>query len=767
MEAIYVDMHIHTSENANSINENYDVKKLKESIENYSGCSNFLISFTDHNTINKKAYLDAKSQNINLILGSEIHIKYRDEEKSYHCHIYFNSPIEEEVIDRLNKVLDNLYPNKLPQRDDNSIPDIQKIINEFDEYDFILLPHGAQRHGAFNYSIREGELLDTAINRSIYYNQFDGFSARSNNGLESTHAYFERLGISDFVNLLTGSDNYNPHIYPKTKSDDASEYIPTWMFAEPTFDGLRLSLSEKSRLIAQKEQPKDSEEHIRHVYLKGDNIDIDVNLTEGLNVVIGSSSSGKTLFVDSIYRAINQDFKDSKYVSQYGVDKIEIENPSAMHPYYISQNFISENINEKNEKSIDKIDILKNIFPSDNAINSRITQSLNELNEIINTMFQHVSEIEKLIQNLNAIPHFGKLIISGDVKHNLFSRLLPSTSDRDSVKYTKETFDSDCDTLNRMKSFLKLNPITVDLDKDIDAIIEQLEHAKEFYDKFCKIEDIIKDNKRDYDIELREIQGKKQEAMQNKERLIEYVSGYTKSTQLFKSYKNKLVHANYSFESSIIKSMGHTLSIRNNFKFNEQTLLDCLNHYLKGSFKSVKDVIPVNMFSKEFKDRPRVESYDDLGRKINSDLQDGNTKTYEITTKNGKDFKELSPGWKTAILLDLILGYDGDNAPIIIDQPEDNLAVKYINSELVNAIKEVKRRKQIILVSHNATIPMMADAQNIIVCENDGKKIKIRSSSLEGSLNDKKILDYIADQTDGGKSSIKKRVKKYNLKKFN
>lgn len=117
--------------------------------------------------------------------------------------------------------------------------------------------------------------------------------------------------------------------------------------------------------------------------------------------------------------------------------------------------------------------------------------------------------------------------------------------------------------------------------------------------------------------------------------------------------------------------------------------------------------------------------------------------------------------------MDLILGYEGDNAPIIIDQPEDNLAVKYINSELVITIKEVKKRKQIILVSHNATIPMMADAQNIIVCNNEGKKITIRSSPLEGSLNGKKILDYIADQTDGGKASIKKRVKKYNLKKFN
>ena len=120
----------------------------------------------------------------------------------------------------------------------------------------------------------------------------------------------------------------------------------------------------------------------------------------------------------------------------------------------------------------------------------------------------------------------------------------------------------------------------------------------------------------------------------------------------------------------------------------------------------------------------------------------------------------MSPGWKSAILLDLILGYDGGNSPIIIDQPEDNLAVKYINEALVQTIKKVKYRKQVILVSHNATIPMMADAQTIVLCKNDGKKITIRSASLEGQIGKEKILDLIADQTDGGKASIKKRVKK-------
>lgn len=241
MQPIYIDLHIHTSEDANNLNTNYDIAELVGQIKKLNGDSPFMISLTDHNTINKSAYLKAKNLGLNLIIGVELHIQNRAEAKSYHCHIYFNAPIEEAVIDSLNEILDELYPNKLPDRNDPNTPDIQKIINSFDTFDFILLPHGSQKHGAFNYSINDGENLDNAINRSIYYNQFDGFTSRSTKGLEATHRYFERLGISEFINLVTCSDNYSPSIYPRSHSGNDDDFIPTWMFAQPTFDGLRLS----------------------------------------------------------------------------------------------------------------------------------------------------------------------------------------------------------------------------------------------------------------------------------------------------------------------------------------------------------------------------------------------------------------------------------------------------------------------------------------------------------------------------------------------
>lgn len=767
MQAVYIDLHIHTSDNANSLNENYDIAELVSKIKNYVGDVPFMISLTDHNVINKSAYLKAKNLNLNLILGVELHIKNREDTKSYHCHIYFNSPIDEKVIDQLNKILNNLYPDKLPSRDDENTPDIQDIINNFDAFDFLLLPHGSQKHGAFNYSIKEGENLDNAINRSIYYNQFDGFTSRSTKGLEATHRYFERLGISEFINLVTCSDNYSPSIYPRSHSGNDDDFIPTWMFAQPTFDGLRLSLSEGTRLVASKERPVRQSDYIGHVELKNEHIDVNVDLSEGLNVVIGGSSSGKTLFVDSLFRNIKQNFEGSKYVSRYGVDKINVENTSGMTPYYISQNFIAENISDNNERSIDKIEILRNIFPADDEINRNITEGLNKLHKVINELLQHVEKIENSERVLNALPNPGQLIITGEVRKNALNSLMPKPEEVDIVKYTQQQYSDHLEVLDNIRLFLNQNPLVEDADTEIDSIKQKLLQAVNAYKVYDEVSSVLTEHKQNVDRILKDELGQKQTRITNQEKLLTTVGEYVEALNKFDCCKKELINTKYSFETKEIEARGHKLSVINNFSFNDKVLVEALKKYLKSDINTISDITPWNLMSCHFKKNPKVESYSELVQKVYTELMDLNTKSYKIITKDGKEFSSLSPGWKTAIILDLILGYEQDTAPIIIDQPEDNLAVKYINSTLTETIKAVKWNKQVIMVSHNATIPMMADAQTMVICENDGNKITIRSSALEGEVFGQKVLDYIADQTDGGKTSIKKRVKKYNFKKYN
>ena len=381
-------------------------------------------------------------------------------------------------------------------------------------------------------------------------------------------------------------------------------------------------------------------------------------------------------------------------------------------------------------------------------------------------MFNRVDTIERTEKQLSAIPQPGKLLIIGEIQKNVFLPILPSNQEKALVEYPKNIYDDDIKVLKRIKDFLRGNPLVESADDKVDEICVLLNKALSVSDLFCKVESVIKAKKNEYDQILQVIQGRNQNHIEQIERLINLISIYVKALRDFENLKNDITNTDLSFGTKEVISMGHKLSIQNNFKFDTRVFLESLNKYLNANFTRLSDVKPSNLNSSKFKSRPKVQSYEDLSNKIHQDLVSTNSKSYSIMSKDGNNFASMSPGWKTAVILDLILGYKDDNAPIIIDQPEDNLAIKYINEDLVKTIKEVKGKKQIILVSHNATIPMMADAQNIVYCKNVGGKIAIRSASLEGKLGEQKVLDIIADQTDGGKASIKKRIKKYNFKEY-
>lgn len=769
MTPIYIDLHIHTSEDPNSLNKSYDIDLLDRGIKKFTSNSDYLISLTDHNTINEEIYLKALKKGINIIVGVELHIKNYEECPAYHCHIYFNlDKIDKSVLSDINTKLDVLYPNKVVNKADKTIPKLEKVINLFDSYDFLLLPHGGQSHCTFDTSIPTGVKFDTTMERSIYYNQFDGFTARGNTGLEKTQNYFKKLGINDFVNLVTCTDNYSPKDYPNAKAKDAQPFIPTWMLAQPTYEGLRLSLSESSRLIYSKTKPELWSENIKAVKHKKENIEINITLTQGLNVVIGGSSSGKTLLVDSIYRKIINDFSESNY-EYYEVNKLSIDNPSGVTPHYLSQNYIMSVVNEATDDKIDNIEIIKNVFPGDSEIRDKIEYNLRTLKKQIKELIECVKTIEREDKTLKKIPILSRLITTKHIEGNVFDKLQPTTKEKNIIEYREQTHEEYTNILDEIEDTLTNNPFIKHDKTLVPKLKKELLLVLNASNFSTRIKKIISNEKQKMDRELRDKNVEEQSKRQNFDKLIESIRKYSTHSKKFKNILKQISTYAINFDSEVIESMGHKLYIENGFQLNKEIFLDVINKYLKTDNKidRFKDITPEALFESNFKKQtPKVQDYDDFEKRVYKDFESYNKKEYKIVTNDGRKFENLSAGWKTSVILDIILGYDKDMAPIIIDQPEDNLATNYINGGLVSAIKKIKDKKQIILVSHNATIPMLADAQNVILCNNVNNKIIIQSSPLEGKIENKNVLDHIAEITDGGKSSIKKRVKKYNLKKF-
>ena len=760
MKATYVDIHIHTSENPNNLPSDYNVSELLCNVRKLSGDNPVLLSLTDHNTINKSAYLKLMSEDISVVLGVELHIKKYPDAPPYHCHIIFNAEITEETIDSINAKLDELYPNKVVTDEDENTPNIEMIINTFDSYEFLLLPHGGQSHRTFDKATSKKTRFDTSMEQSIYHNHFDGFTSRSSTGIESTKEYFKRIGINEFVNLITCTDNYNPKIYPKTKAKDAEEFTPTWMLADASFDGLRLSLSEESRLYYNIEPPQNWTQTFGKVELNNEKIKIDVNMTPGLNVVIGGSSSGKTLFVDSLVRGTKKDFQESKY-NYFDVKNIAIENPTGVSPYYISQNFIMSIIKDSGN-DLGEIPIIDKVFPEEKENLDSIRNSLKRLKELINTLVDSAEKLEELKDDFSHIKAPNFLITNEIIKEK------PNEEAKDSLSISMTKIKEYRTMLKNIKVLFNNHPIISSKDAEVNVLNKALDDLVLISEINNIVVDKISESLEHLNKKHIENDRKITQIKNDRRKLLSYIHDSIKALKDFYYAKMELSKFDVAFETKEIVVAGHTLSIKNSFKLTEDELVDSINRCLtnENRLNNFDELTPSTLEKNKFSQRPKVNSHSDLANKVYKFIEDTNKKEYRITTNNGKDYKNLSPGWKSAVILDLILGYEENFAPIIIDQPEDNLATNYINHDLIEMIKKIKEDKQVILVSHNATIPMLGDAQNLIICENDGEKLYINSATLESEIKGKKTLDWIAELTDGGKPSIKKRVKKYNFRSY-
>jgi ABC-type lipoprotein export system ATPase subunit len=127
---------------------------------------------------------------------------------------------------------------------------------------------------------------------------------------------------------------------------------------------------------------------------------------------------------------------------------------------------------------------------------------------------------------------------------------------------------------------------------------------------------------------------------------------------------------------------------------------------------------------------------------------------------NGKGLTKLSPGEKGGLLLVFYLVLDKDNKPLIIDQPEDNLDNQSVAEILVPYIKSAKKKRQIIMVTHNPNLAIVADAEQIIYMNID-KENNYIASCLSGGIENPTINNKIVDILEGKMKAFDNRRVKY------
>lgn len=125
---------------------------------------------------------------------------------------------------------------------------------------------------------------------------------------------------------------------------------------------------------------------------------------------------------------------------------------------------------------------------------------------------------------------------------------------------------------------------------------------------------------------------------------------------------------------------------------------------------------------------------------------------------NNRSIKEGSPGEKAATLLAFILSY-GD-APLLLDQPEDDLDNELIYDLIIKQLREAKTKRQIIIVTHNANIVVNGDAEMVFPL-----KVANGESHLEkpASIQNNHIRESICNILEGGEKAFQKRYQRIYL----
>ena len=118
----------------------------------------------------------------------------------------------------------------------------------------------------------------------------------------------------------------------------------------------------------------------------------------------------------------------------------------------------------------------------------------------------------------------------------------------------------------------------------------------------------------------------------------------------------------------------------------------------------------------------------------------------------------LSEGQRNTVLLNLMLAKG--EGPIVIDQPEDELDSSFIYKTLVTDLRSAKLKRQLIIATHNANLPVNADAELIYALEaRDGHG----QALAQGGLDRAHVADAVLDIMEGSEQAFKRRSEKYHF----
>lgn len=758
-----------------------------------------MAAITDHDVFSYEMYKSFKSYensgSIKKVLpGVEFSVGFFDDnnkQKQVHVIAIFNDNDE----GKLKKLQEILNPAKKPnyQNGDNSFFSESRFRDLLKDIDLDVLLIAHQKNSPSSTSPRPKDANSVGpqkFNEFINCAYFDAYEFKSmKEGLFCNLFKINQNRDREKLRFITGSDCHQWELYPKHDSNEKEmDYEWTYLKCLPTFKGLKLALTDDSRInTINNFFNGTNDSYVKSLELSIDSQNISVPLSKGLNVIIGDNSIGKSMLVHAFTNFVKWSVKDplglslelkQAYVNVLHKNKIKINNPLNRNDIYEfdSQGEIRSRFNTGNNF---KNDFINDKYPpkiDSNGIKEQINDQFQHLYDRLKKKFSYDSNLAAL-EKIKLLNDFDK------VKNLSVKELTKSYINNISSKITSlgKLIEKIALIINEYKKLLTMGLLDQEDQVALTRNINELENLKI---KYTKRKDIL----------IR------------KDRFINPIKiGVTKFNEKVKATKSsqedQIEKRNQSF-SRTSDNISYLLKLKKQlipkFEFNLgkiQLPFNCKdfgeykfierfkirkdyidNDYLFSILKDVfiqkadcsldkitclsKDELAKNIKITTGNVEKDKETISLLKDKIDSKINDDFSNEKVILRKNMDFTTRMSDGFNSTAYFDLI-SYDKKPGIYIVDQPEDDVSQPKIKSNVINDIKRMALDRQVILITHNPLFVINIDADNVIFLTKKDNNLVIKSGALEYECTDYDILQIVADNLDGGIESIEKRWKRY------
>lgn len=779
-----IDLHIHTDK-SNQIKTNdydgvFDISVLKQKLIDNDVK---VFSLTDHNIINVDAYEQYYNDFVEgdpiLFLGCEFDIKVEQSDSTfltYHTLLIFSENKIEKVREVSNLIEGHFLSNGITNSQ-RSITE-NEIFELFNPYHFFYIPHaGGHKNIIDAYrgaDIKKAQemvlLMECAhekvkeVHRIMHHKGFDRLKDPA----------FREKEDEAFINF---SDNHSCAIYPTPKSGVEHEYY--CIKGQPTFESIRFAfIDPKSRIrkYSEVEVLQRFDNFLHSIELKNNSLieDKTIFFSPNLNVIIGGRSSGKSLLFNILGKKIGnaknnlgkysldiseslvKSFLDDGYkesISYNTTDIIYINQGDIVN--YFENNSLKDLINESGKKDVyrEALDFFKDKKKELENFIEQFVELYGELNETINSVFTlHNRDIESIFDPsyfFKAIDQVEDKSMSYENSSEIIKNLLENIE-----KFkTNENWDLTIDELTIVENFKLL----VESKNRFFGSSKSIHEIKSSF--IVSVNTILTRINATLDLKGREKEASNLRLNSLKKNIFSVFEIGIK----VKDHCSFLENYDYNFSKEIIinDDVAVVIEVENKESIKSRILEGLTNYNGDSLYQILLQLTTKNAKVRNFPDN----SVDNFRKKIATQLKvifdyfDNPIEYLKYSEDNTS--KNNSPGYNSEKYLETILK-DGNSKIVFIDQPEDNLGNKFITDNLIDLLRILKFKKQIFLVTHNPSIVVYGDAENIIMCSNNENIIRYEQFVLEDKNHQKEICNVL----DGGQYIFEQRARKYNIKKL-